>query len=426
MHATGPQHLSVIDDALIEVDDAGVIVDVRSLGPADGDEVACDVRLKPGTMLMPGFVDTHLHAPQWPQLGSGLDLPLERWLHELTFPLEARFADVDLAATVYNDMVPELLSLGATSVVYHSSVHREATLVLADACVRHGQRALVGRVAMDHSDATPEWYRDRDAASAVASSAGSIDDIMALGSSRVAPIITPRFIPACTDETLAGLGRLAAETDVIVQTHCSESDWQHGAVFERFGVTDTMALDGFGLLRDHTVLAHATHLSADDADRIIEVGSGVAHCPMSNSYFANAVFPARRHIAAGMRVGLGTDVAGGPSPSIAEQVAHAVTVSRMLNDGVDPGGASGRDAASISMTTAFWMATLGGADLAGLPVGVFERGRHFDAIVVDEPTATSGVDGLTAEVRLERIIRSLVRSRPRRVWVDGVDVTPHR
>ena len=122
---------------------------IRSVGPAD-DTVVADVVLDDDHVLLPGMVDTHLHAPQWPQLGVGLDLPLERWLFENTFPLEARFADAEYAAAVWAQMIPALLRHGTTTVVYHGSIHEDATTALAEACVRHGQRAFVGRVAMDH------------------------------------------------------------------------------------------------------------------------------------------------------------------------------------------------------------------------------------------------------------------------------------
>ena len=313
MQTPSPDRLEVLTDQVITVADEGSIESVRA---AEDDDLV-DVVLGPDAVLVPGMVDTHLHAPQWPQLGVGLDLPLERWLFEHTFPLEARFADVGYAARVWDSMVPALLAHGTTTAVYYASVHEPATLALAEACVHHGQRALVGRVAMDHPDGTPEWYRDPSAAAAVEASARSIDAIRSLDDPMglVAPIVTPRFVPACTDAALQGLAELAAATGVRVQTHCSESDWEHRHVIDRCGRTDAHALDGFGLLRDHTVLAHATHLTDDDRSLVSDRGAGVAHCPLSNVYFANRPFAARRALDAGVRVGLGTDVAGGPSAS---------------------------------------------------------------------------------------------------------------
>ena len=144
--------------------------------------------------------------PNGPSSAPGLDLPLERWLFDYTFPLEARYADAGFAATVWDDLVPSLLAMGTTTAVYFSSNHLEATTALARACARHGQRALVGRVAMDHPTGTPEWYRDATASAGVEASAASIEAVTAVGSPRVEPIITPRFTPACTDALLEGLG----------------------------------------------------------------------------------------------------------------------------------------------------------------------------------------------------------------------------
>ena len=261
---------------------------------------------------------------------------LERWLIEYTFPLEARYADLDFAATVWDDLVPSLLAMGTTTGVYHSSNHLEATTALARTCARHGQRALVGRVAMDHPEGTPEWYRDTTAAAGVEASAASIDAITAEGSPLVEPVITPRFAPACTDALLQGLGELAEATGARVQTHCAESDWHCGYAQARFGSTDPEALDGFGLIRPHTVLAHSDHLTDSDMALVSGHQACVAHCPLSNAYFANAVFPVRRALAAGVAVGLGTDISGGARPGLLGVCQDAVTASRMLEDGVDP------------------------------------------------------------------------------------------
>lgn len=403
-------------DVVIEADGT-----IRSVAPAD-DTVAPDVTLDADHVLLPGMVDTHLHAPQWPQLGVGLDLPLERWLFEYTFPLEARFVDVEYATKVWAQMVPALLRHGTTTVVYYGSIHEDATTALAEACIRHGQRAFVGRVAMDHPDGTPDWYRDPSAADAVDASSRSIDAVRRVDGGRglVEPIITPRFVPACTDAALTGLGELAAATGVRVQTHCSESDWEHGHVLDRCGVTDAHALDRFGLLRDHSVLAHATHLTDDDRSLLAATGAGVSHCPLSNVYFANRPFRARSALDAGVRVGLGTDVAGGPSPSLLSQCSHAVVASQQLADAGDP-------SARIDVATAFWMATLGGADLVGADVGLIAPGRAFDAIAVRVPDVALLTDDRDADrddVFEERIVRLAGPQDIITVWVAGADVTP--
>lgn len=405
-----PDELEILPDQLIEVGADGRIDSIRTATGVD----EADAEVPPNMVLFPGLIDTHLHAPQWPQLATALDRPLEEWLFDHTFPLEARFADLAFAQRVWDDMVPALLAGGTTTAVYHGSIHEPATVALAEACHRHGQRAFVGRVAMDHPTGTPEWYRDADASESIAASTRSIDAIRALRGrpGLVEPIVTPRFIPACSDEALAGLGELAARTGTRIQTHCSESDWEHGYVLERHGVTDTRALERFGLLREHTVLAHATHLTDDDRDAIIDAGAGVAHCPLSNDYFSQRVFAARAGLDAGLRIGLGTDVAGGAEPSMLRQCGHAVTSSRRRDDPID-------------IVTAFWMATAGGAELLGIDAGLLTPGRVFDAVAVD-----LGRSGVWPEIDDDaRSFEKLVRrgsGAVRRVWVDGIDVTPTR
>jgi len=113
------------------------------------------------------MIDAHIHAPQWPQMGTALDLPLEKWLIEYTFKLEARYSDTDFARKVYTDMVTTLLANGTTTGVYYSSIHLPATQILAELCLTKGQRAFIGRVAMDDPQTCPDSYRDKSAAIAI-------------------------------------------------------------------------------------------------------------------------------------------------------------------------------------------------------------------------------------------------------------------
>jgi guanine deaminase len=432
MQTPAPDRLQVIDDAVIAVDDAGLITAVESAQADAGIHLlrsgADQFAPPPGTVLIPGLVDLHVHAPQWPQLGTGLDLPLERWLFEHTFPLEARYADPAFARSVWADLVSGLLRHGTTTATYFATIDVAASSALARAATDAGQRAFVGRVAMDHPDGTPEWYRDRSAAAGVQASARSIDEIMEIDAGRglVRPIITPRFTPACTDGLLRGLGELAEATGTLVQTHCSESDWAHGYALDRFGVTDTSALDVFGLLRPGTVLAHANHVTDDDAALIRDRGAGIAHCPLSNAYFANAVLPVRRLVDRGVGIGLGTDVAGGASPGLLHQAHDAVTVSRLLADGVDrakPPSGRGVPGSAIDTTFAFWLATLGGGSVLGLPVGLLAPGYRFDAVLVDTASRRGSLRVWPGIDSPERVFEKLVRlagpADITGVWVNG-------
>ena len=418
-----PEALQVLDDVVIVVDGDTVEAIVAS-ADYSGD---IDISLGPDQVLVPGFIDLHIHAPQWPQLGTGYDVPLDQWLFEYTFPTESKCGDTAYARTIWEDMVPTLLAHGTTTAVYYSSIHVDATTALAQACITHGQRAWVGRTAMDHPEGTPDYYRDGSPQEALDATRSSIAAIEALEDPHglVRPIITPRFIPACTDELLTALGQLADESGHLVQTHCSENDWEHGYVLDRHQMTDTKSLHSFGLLRKHAVLAHGCLLEESDLDLISQVGAGVAHCPLSNIYFGDAVFPLRRALDHNVVVGLGTDIAGGPSPSLISQAARAIDVSRQLENGVDQRvgpDERGVDDSRITATTAFYLATLGGAEVLGEPLGLLEPGRRFDAVAISMERIDHVPGGDQRERQFEKLVRLAGKGDTTGVWVSGRQV----
>lgn len=439
-HAPERGGFDALHDALIAIGEDGVIRTVtrpgeegyeRALGTARETRVLST--LPDGMLLLPGFVDLHVHAPQYPQLGRALDVPLEIWLHKYTFPLEARYADTAFARRVYRRLVADLLATGTTTALYFATVHVEATRILADICLEEGQRALVGKVAMDDPQSCPDYYRDASPEAAVAGTREVIDHIRshpANRDGRVRPVVTPRFIPSCTDATLQGLGELARDCRCHVQTHCSESDWAHGYVLARHGMTDAASLDRFGLLRAGSVLAHSNFLTADDMDLLAARQAAVAHCPVSNAYFAGAVFPLRAALEKGVRVGLGTDISGGPISSILDAMRAAVMVSRMLGSGVDPAlpprERSAMANARVDFREAFHLATAGGGDALNLPVGRFAPGCHFDALAID-PTAEDGTIRLwdveaDDDMLLETILYTASKPNIAGVWVGGAQV----
>lgn len=439
MHAPILGRVEIIPDALISIDDGGSISSVLSpddIAYADirGSAVADNTLIETSgrQYLLPGFVDLHIHAPQWPQLGKALDVPLEVWLQEHTFPLEARYDDAAFANRMYQSLVTSLLAHGTTTAVYFASIHQEATRILADKCLEHGQRAFVGKVAMDDASQCPDFYRDESAEAALDGTRAFVDYVLSMpgnGSSLVRPVVTPRFIPSCSDAALSGLGDLAAEYDCHIQTHCSESDWEQDYVLERTGKRDTKALDEFGLLGRHTVLAHSNFIDDGDMDLIRERGSGIAHCPLSNVYFSNAVFPLRRALEKSVRVGLGTDISGGPSASLFDGCRHAISSSRNLEEGVDPSLSArerGINNSRIDFREAFHIATAGGADVLDIPAGRFAEGYQFDAILVDADAPTAPIfveDGMDSlDDVLQKIINTATRANIATTWVAGKSV----
>ncbi len=439
MHTPERGIIEIYEGALVEVGADGRILAVidaedetRAQRAAAAAAAGRLVSLREGQVLLPGLVDLHVHAPQWPQLGKALNLPLEQWLAQATFPLEARYADTAFATRAYESLVDNLLANGTTTALYFGSLHLEATRLLAGLCHRRGQRALIGKVVMDDPALCPDFYRDASPEAAIAETEAFIDYVEALSGrgGRVRPVVTPRFIPACSDAALRGLGELAARRGVHVQSHVSESDWEHAFVLERTGKTDTRALEAYGLLGRHTVLAHGNFICDDDMEALAGCGAGIAHCPLSNAYFSNAVFPLAHALEKGVHVGLGTDISGGPDASLFSAARHAVAASRMLNDGVDarlPPATRGRLNAAVDIAEAFWLATAGGGIALDLPVGVIAPGYAFDAIVIDTTHPDSDLtvwpDLDEPQDIFQRILYSASRVNVRRVWVDGQLVT---
>ncbi|NMM97381.1 guanine deaminase [Bifidobacterium olomucense] len=384
-----------------------------------------------GSYLLPGFIDLHVHAPQWAQDGTGLDEPLEVWLGKYTFPTESKFADEPFAHTVYEDLVTRMLSTGTTTASYYATVHRNGSLVLAQEAERLGQRALVGKVVMDDPEANPEYYRDASAQAAIEETERFINEVAKLNEHSVQgvyPVITPRFIPSCTDEALRGLGELAEryKTYAYIQTHCSESDWEHGYAYERYGRSDTHMLREFGLFTERSILAHSVYPSEEDMRVFAETGAIAVHCPLSNAFFAGAVAPIRRYLAAGMHVALGSDISGGYNPDLYGAIRQAMISSRMLETGVNrelSAGERGVEGSALTLSNAFYLATAGGGASLGLPIGRLEAGYAWDAQVVDtrHPGARLPIfePNEPASDIFQKIMNLAVPENVRTVWVQG-------
>jgi guanine deaminase len=433
LHTPVCGRVEVLRDALIIAGADGRIQAVHSAAAPGCDALirrfastGALVTLREGQYLLPGLVDLHVHAPQWPQLGLALDLPLEDWLQTYTFPLEARYSDLDYAEAMYSSLVDGLLANGTTTAMYYATIHGPATRKLADLCLEKSQRALIGRVAMDDPGQCPPYYRDPSAQVAEAETRAFIAYVRSMPGNEaelIRPVITPRFIPSCSDELLHALGALARETGCHVQTHCSESDWEHRYVLDRCGISDTAALERFGLLSRRTILAHGNFVGDEDIAVIARHGSGIAHCPLSNVYFSDAVFPLRRILERGVHVGLGSDIAGGGSPSILDNARYAVMVSRMLESGVDAALSRSerrRPDSRIDSLTAFWLATTGGGIALELDLGLFREGFQFDAMLIDAgaPHSNLRIQGTeSGEEILQKILYHAGRADIRDVWV---------
>ncbi|KAB2332088.1 guanine deaminase [Cytobacillus depressus] len=434
-----PKEVQILKDYLFCINADGMIE--KTISPEEADyQILLDAYenkenfhcLAHGQYFLPGFVDLHVHAPQWAQSGNALDIPLYDWLNTYTFPLESKFADLDFAKNVYEEVVSTLLANGTTTALYFATVHKEASLLLAEICAKKGQRGLVGKVVMDDPEQNPEYYRDADTETALADTEEFILAVKELAKSTkqgVYPVVTPRFIPSCTDEALKGLGELAAKYDTHVQSHCSESDWEHGYVKERFNKNDAFALNDFGLLREKSVMAHCNFLDDDDADLFAETGTAIGHCPISNAYFANSVIPIAHLHSKSVDIGLGSDISGGFSPSLFDNARQAVMSSRMLEDGVNPklpAEERGVPNSRITINEAFYLTTAGGGESLSLPIGRLAENYTWDVQIIDTSLTSAKLPIYDANEDLHDIFQKIMYlTRPeniREVWVQGEKV----
>eukprot|EP00879_Flechtneria_rotunda_P017315 GHRR01018139.1.p1 GENE.GHRR01018139.1~~GHRR01018139.1.p1 ORF type:complete len:422 (+),score=129.73 GHRR01018139.1:489-1754(+) len=296
----------------------------HSLGPEDVKQ------LTPTQFLLPGFIDTHLHAPQYQFCGVGTDLPLFEWLNQYTFPAEARFSDCQHAHKVYTLLVQRLLRLGTTTANYYTTLQAGACQLLADIVKAAGQRAVIGKVSMDQN--SPDSYVELDPAASLKAAHDVVKYIQGLQCSRLMPAVVPRFIPTCSAELLRGLAALAQEHDLHVHSHIAESrdEVDFSTKLHPGHENDAEIYSAVGLLRPKAIFAHGTQLTDTALQLMAQKGAAIAHCPLSNMYFGDGLLDVCKTLRTGVRVGLGTDIAGGYSPSMLSAIRMAVVNSHAM------------------------------------------------------------------------------------------------
>jgi len=343
--------------------------------------------LSPTQFLLPGFIDTHIHAPQLPNAGLGLDLPLLEWLEKYTFPTEAKFSQPRFASQVYERCVQSTIDNGTTTAVYFATIHRESSEILASTCKRHGQRAAVGKVCMDRN--SPHYYIEETNESFEETKL-FVDQVDRLGGDLVRPILTPRFVPSCSRLLMQNLGALCAERNLHVQTHISENkkeiEWVRN--LEPDCSSYTQVYEKCGLLYEKTILAHGVYLDAQELEIIKEAGAGISHCPNSNFSLKSGICDVRRLKDAGVKVGLGTDCSGGYSTSMQDAMRNAVLASNTVKIISDD-----ETYQELNYVDVLHLATRGGASLLDMQdtLGALDPGKNADILVVDLAAQASTV-----------------------------------
>lgn len=349
-----------------------------------------------GRLVIPGMADLHIHAPQFGYRGLHMDAELLEWLEKYTFPEEAKYADPDYARMAYRQFAQAMRRSATTRASVFATIHRESTLILMEELEKTGLKTLVGKVNMDRN--APDFLRESSAEVSAAETRRWIGECSRFA--RTKPVLTPRFIPSCTDALMGYLGEIAKETGLPVQSHLSENPGEiawvrelmpdspfYGEGYDRFGLFGKPA---------KTVMAHCVYSTQPEIDRMKENGVYIAHCPASNLNVSSGIAPIRRYLEQGLRVGLASDVAGGENESMFGHIRTAIAVSKMYWRYLD------QNAPPLTFPEAFWMATRSGGSFFG-KVGAFEPGFETDIIVLDDSRAAHPMP-LTIAERLERSI----------------------
>ncbi|HEY1511448.1 MAG TPA: guanine deaminase, partial [Solirubrobacteraceae bacterium] len=330
-----------------------------------------------GALLLPGFVDCHVHYPQLRVTGA-MGLELMDWLRQRALPEEARLADLTYAGAVADEFVWGLAAAGTTTALVFGSHFPGAQEALFAAAHDSGLRVTSGLVVSDRG-LLPALHVSPEIA--LRASRELIERWHGRGRLRYA--VTPRFSVSCSEAMLAACGDLAGDVEgLLFTTHLNETPDEVALVRSLFPwASDYLqTYERYGLVGARSVFAHDVHPTDDELRRLAVAGATVAHCPSSNAFLGSGLFPLRRHLDAGVRVALGTDVGAGTGLSMLKEGLMAYEAQMLMSEGVRIGPAH-----------LLWLATGAGAAALGLAdeVGDFTTGKSADYVLVAPPAGST-------------------------------------
>jgi guanine deaminase len=415
-----------VADGLVEVDAAGRLAFVGAATDRPGCMPAGAVDARPW-VVMPGLIDTHAHLPQLPNAGLGFGLDLLTWLDRLTFPVERSWADPAVAERLAPAIFRAFAAAGTTTILAYGVVYEAAMDVAFRAAELHGIRAILGKVMMDRVTYDPTIEPSTILERSLRESADLIGRWHGAANGRLGYAVTPRFAISCSADLLRESASLARSTGAWWQTHVSEDLGEVAEVGRLFPAARDYVdvYDLAGGLGERSVLAHAIHLSPREVARLAETETRIAHCPASNLFLGAGIMPLTQWLEAGLVVGLGSDISGGPEASLfsvmrvggyAQMARRALVGETSTSTRVGPLGPLG------------WLrlATFDGARVLGLDgsIGSLEAGKEADMIAVDATlTAPLPGDDATAPDDADSLVGRLIfRAHPEMVrgaWVRG-------
>jgi guanine deaminase len=408
-------------DGLLVVDAAGRID--RVVDAAAWPDLAREALDARSLVVLPGLVDLHVHLPQLPSAGLGFGMGLLPWLERHVFPLEREWADPEQARRLAASGFEALAAAGTTTVLAYGAVYAEGLAAAFEVAEAHGIRAILGKVMMDRGS-----YDLKDAPAAILDQSlrESIDLARrwhGAAGGRLGYAFTPRFAVSCTADLLRASAEAARELGAWWQTHVAEDDVEMAAVTALFPEARDYVdvYDRAGGLGPRTILAHAVHLSDRELARLVETDTRVAHCPASNLFLGSGAMPLGRYREAGLTMGLGSDVAGGPELSmfgVMRAGAWSQVARRRLAGDPQP---------LLGPLDWLRLGTLDGARALGLEAitGSLEAGKSADLIAIDPALAaptTETADAASTGDAHGLLSRLIFRPHPamvRGAWVAG-------
>jgi guanine deaminase len=389
------------EGALVSHEDGGLAVrDGRIAASGDFATVRAAFPAAPvtdwrGGLILPGFVDTHVHFPQLRILG-GLGRTLLDWLEHVALPEEARMADVAYAADTARTFVRALVSHGTTTALVFGSHFAAATAALFDASADAGVRVISGLVVSDRLLRPELLQAPRDA------HRDSAELIRRYhGRGRLSYAVTPRFALSASEAMLEMCQTLLTEHEGLrVQTHINESVEEIAQVPSFFPwASDYLAVyERFGLTGRHCVLAHDVHPTDGELARLASSRTSIAHCPCSNAALGAGIFPLRRHLRAGVHFGLATDVGGGTGFGMLKEGLQAHLMQRVAPDPV-----------VLTPAQLCYLVTKAGADAVGFgdEIGDLQPGKSADFVYVRPPAGSPLADSLQRAETIEQMLAGI-------------------
>lgn len=387
-YADASNKLKVIENGYL-IFDQEVIISVTETLTADYE--ISQVEDLGDVLIVPGFYDLHTHGSQFPQCGVGMSQQLLDWLNDYTYDLEAKFEDELFASRVYNAFAAELIQYGTLGAAVFATTSLKGTESLFQAFIDKGLRGYIGKVCMECC--APDFITK--------SHTENIQDVIDLQEKfayqhLVKSIVTPRFAPTSTPESLEALGKIAKEHQLAVQSHLDENIEEIEWVHTLYG-PDAYAVvyDDHGLYgQQPTLMAHGIYLDDEEVTLTKERGVILVHCPDSNLNLRSGIMPVRKYLNLGITVGLGTDIAGGHKVSMAEATVRCIQLSKQLS-------LQNPAYEALSFCEAYYMATVVGGAFFG-EFGKLKAGYGMDCLVIDDPFLYKEL--YTIEDRLEKFV----------------------